>query len=113
MDFLISIVFLTNSLRLHSLKEDVVLDMEAQIRAELLCSTPFSHTGFQMFNPGYKWFGENLAMGIDSPVSVVVAWYKSPSHRANMLNKHYSFVGVGRFVCKDGTSRTVEMFGGK
>jgi len=41
------------------------------------------------------WFGENLAV---SPVCdaqrIVKAWMGSPTHRANILNRHYVRIGV-------------------
>jgi uncharacterized protein YkwD len=41
--------------------------------------------------------GENLAMNIDSAAEVVEAWMNSPSHRENMLNPHFTEIGVGYF----------------
>lgn len=45
----------------------------------------------------YGWFGENLYAGTYgqvSPREVVAAWLQSPSHRANMLRRHFRHVGV-------------------
>jgi len=115
--FAIGVVMMTNALRAHPLQEDTLLDLDAQVRAELLCTEPFSHAGFEKFNPGYHYYGENLAMGDDAsvfatPQSVVLAWYKSPTHRENMLANHYEYIGVGRTICPDGSNREVQLFGG-
>jgi uncharacterized protein YkwD len=45
----------------------------------------------------YSWFGENLFAGQDGQVSareVVAAWLESPSHRANVMRRHFQHVGV-------------------
>jgi len=115
--FTVGVVMFTNAMRTHSLKEDTLLDMDAQVRAELLCFEPFSHAGFEKFNPGYHYYGENLAKGDDARVfatslSVVTAWLNSPTHRENMLAERYQYIGVGRAVCKDGSNREVQFFGG-
>lgn len=46
----------------------------------------------------YPWssYGENLAMGsFDSAEELVTAWYNSPGHRANLLSKNHTELGVG------------------
>ena len=47
-------------------------------------------------NYAYVTIGENLAMGDFSNESdLVQAWMNSPGHRANILNKHFTEIGVG------------------
>jgi uncharacterized protein YkwD len=46
--------------------------------------------------------GENIAMGQQSPRSVMTAWMNSPGHRANILNCGYHSLGVGVYY-GDGT----------
>ena len=46
-------------------------------------------------------WGENIAAGQDSPESVVDAWMNSPSHRAAILNKDYTYMGVGYYYIED------------
>jgi uncharacterized protein YkwD len=41
--------------------------------------------------------GENIAMGQQSPQSVMSAWMNSPGHRANILDCDYHSLGVGVF----------------
>lgn len=64
----------------------------------------FSHTSptygspFQMmtsFGISYMAAGENIAAGQPDPKSVVTAWMNSPGHRANILSKSYTQIGVG------------------
>lgn len=64
----------------------------------------FSHTSptygspFHMmstFGIAYTSAGENIAAGQPSPKAVVTSWMNSPGHRANILNKSYSQIGVG------------------
>jgi len=55
----------------------------------------------------YKSAGENIAMGQSTPEQVVKAWMNSPGHRANILNKNYTHIGVG--YVKDGNYWT-QMF---
>jgi uncharacterized protein YkwD len=46
---------------------------------------------------GYRgdWIGENLAVGNITARKVMAMWKASPPHRANLLNGHFSRVGVG------------------
>ncbi len=58
---------------------------------------------FQMiksFGLAYRAAGENIAMGYKTPQAVVTGWINSPDHRANLLNKNFTQIGVG--YCADG-----------
>lgn len=64
----------------------------------------FSHTSptygspFEMmksFGISYRTAGENIAKGQRTPSEVVSAWMNSSGHRANILNKSFSKIGVG------------------
>ena len=52
---------------------------------------------------GWTRAGENVAAGYSSG-NVVTAWMNSPGHRANILNKGYTDIGIGFF--KDAKGRT-------
>lgn len=62
----------------------------------------------------YSYAGENLAVDFANSSSVVNAWYDSPTHRDNLLNKNYTEIG---FAVVDGelngrkTTLVVQMFG--
>lgn len=64
----------------------------------------FSHTSatygtpFQMiknFGISYRSAGENIAKGYKTPAAVVEGWMNSSGHRANILNKSFTEIGVG------------------
>lgn len=46
--------------------------------------------------------GENIARGQRTPEDVMAAWMSSPGHRANILNCHYTKLGVGMHHGPDG-----------
>ncbi len=62
----------------------------------------------------YIYAGENLAKNFNTSKQVVEAWYDSPSHKENLLNKNYTEVG---FAVVNGeldgyeTTLVVQMFG--
>jgi len=105
------IISLTNSERkdndpeLINLKEDNALTNVAVIRVKDM----FAHQYFEHNSPagdnaskeavknGYSYItiGENIALGnFDGSAGLVTAWMNSPGHRANILNKNYTEIGV-------------------
>ncbi|MED4887570.1 SafA/ExsA family spore coat assembly protein [Lysinibacillus fusiformis] len=55
--------------------------------------TPF--TMMKNFGISYRSAGENIAKGQRSAQEVVTAWMNSEGHRANILNKNYTHIGIG------------------
>lgn len=47
------------------------------------------------FGISYRTAGENIAKGQRTPSEVVNAWMNSSGHRANILNKSFTKIGVG------------------
>lgn len=47
------------------------------------------------FNISYSYAGENIAAGQRTPEEVVTAWMNSPGHKANILKKEFTTIGVG------------------
>jgi uncharacterized YkwD family protein len=47
------------------------------------------------FGIGYSSAGENIAAGQQTPQEVVNSWMNSPGHRANILDRNYTQIGVG------------------
>lgn len=95
---ILTLLILINSVRVHPLKESVVLDQKAQARSEILCQTQdWSHDGWLDSFKGskYQYAGENLAKGFTSNLSEVQAWMASPTHRANILKSQYTMIGIG------------------
>jgi uncharacterized YkwD family protein len=103
------VIDLTNAQRrqngLPALKADSQLSSVAQRKAiDMQQNHYFSHTSptygspFDMmrdFGVTYRSAGENIAQGQRTPQEVVTAWMNSPGHRANILNRNYTNIGVG------------------
>ncbi len=52
--------------------------------------------GFKNIGITYGHIGENLARNFSTPNEYVTAWMNSPSHRANIVNNHYNYIGIGQ-----------------
>jgi hypothetical protein len=87
------------------LKENPLLDKAAQLKAEDMASLGyFAHTSPEGKTPWY-WFdqvgyryayaGENLAVNFFESEDVAEAWMNSPTHRANIIKKDYTEIGIG------------------
>ena len=42
-----------------------------------------------------NWAGENLGVGLWSPRRMLRSWIASAPHRANLLGRHYRWIGIG------------------
>lgn len=92
------------NLGLPALIENQKLDKAAQMKADdMVQKQYFSHISPQGLTPwywflqsgyNYKYAGENLAIGFYDSNEAFNAWFNSPSHRENMLNKNYKEVGT-------------------
>ena len=103
------VIRLVNEIRaknsLGTLKEDWELSRVARYKSEdMKNNNYFSHTSptygspFDMmkkFGISYRGAAENIAKGQKTPQEVVNAWMNSSGHRANILNKNYTHIGVG------------------
>ncbi|WP_308434409.1 sigma-70 family RNA polymerase sigma factor, partial [Streptomyces anandii] len=88
-----------------ALTEDSQLDAAAQGHSDDMAARGFfDHTnpdgkdpGQRITAAGYRWstYGENIAMGQQTPESVMNSWMNSPGHRANILNCSFKNIGVG------------------
>ena len=58
--------------------------------------------------PHWRWVGENVGYGPDA-ITIHVAFMQSPAHRANILDRDYTQVGVGAVV-RDGRVWVAEVF---
>jgi len=132
-DFAINVTDRTNIERkkasLQPLKENSALSYAAYLRAkDILVNQDFSHIAtesgeikaqkaIQIVGYRYREAGENLAMGIDDPNEVVVAWLDSPEHKANLLSKDFKETGVavlsGEFQGQKDTYIVVQLFGAR
>lgn len=103
------VLVLCNQIRakygLPSLTMNWQLERMGRIKAQEMASKNyFSHTSptygspFQMmkaFGISYSNAGENIAAGQPTPQAVVNSWMNSSGHRANILSKTYTQIGVG------------------
>ena len=90
---------------LSKLTEDWELSRVARYKSQDMKDNKYlSHTSpvygspFEMiknFGIYYRSAGENIAKGQSTPQAVVNAWMNSSGHRANILNKNYTRIGVG------------------
>lgn len=70
--------------------------------------SPF--TMMQNFGIRFSAAGENIAYGQRTPQEVVNAWMNSAGHRANILSRSYSQIGVGFARNQNGTAYWTQMF---
>ncbi|MFD8734238.1 sigma-70 family RNA polymerase sigma factor [Streptomyces sp. NPDC059618] len=85
--------------------EDPQLENAAQAHSDDMAALNFfEHTnpdgadpGQRITAAGYHWstYGENIAMGQQTPQAVMDSWMNSPGHRANILNCSFKNIGVG------------------
>ncbi len=122
------LVDLTNTDRaengLGTLTTNETLVLAAQLKAnDMAAKSYFAHTSPEGLNP-WHWFnqaeykfqyaGENLAVYFSDSADVERAWMNSPSHRANILNGHFTEIGI---ATAEGTYQgrptvfVVQMFG--
>lgn len=87
-----------------SLKVNPLLEEAARLKAKDMAEkgyfahySPEGASPWQWINKaGYKFVyaGENLAINFDDSESVNNAWMNSPGHRANILNGHFTEIGI-------------------
>lgn len=113
---------LSNSL--SELKVNPVLVLAAKYKAEDMAAKGyFAHTSPEGLTPWF-WFGkagyafsyagENLAIDFSESADVNTAWMNSAGHRANLLNKNFTEIGVatarGVYQGRE-TTYVVQLFG--
>lgn len=118
------VVRLTNIERqkygLSPLKHNWQLSRVARYKSEDMKNRGyFSHTSptygspFKMmsdFRIKYSAAGENIAMGQRTAQDVVRGWMNSSGHRANILNKNFTEIGVGYAKNSSGRTYWTQMF---
>lgn len=102
------LIDLTNEHRIEAnevpLLKNEKLEAAAKLKGEdMVAKEYFSHDSPDGVTPWY-WFrqagysflyaGENLAINFTDSADVEKAWIKSPSHRANILNKEFREIGI-------------------
>jgi uncharacterized protein YkwD len=71
------------------------------------CFTVFSETGVQ-----YSTAGENIAQGQRNAAAAMTSWMNSEGHRANILSRNFTAVGIGYYNDK-GTLYWLQLFTGR
>ena len=108
-DFKMQILSLTNNYRAENGLAPLSWDDNLAAVAQMHCddmqtrdyfdhNTPEGKTPFErMTDYGivYLSAGENLAVGYPTPESVMEGWMNSESHRQNILNPTFKYMGVG------------------
>lgn len=110
-DFATQVVKLVNAERakagLGALTSDALLDKVAMAKVKDMSNnnyfdhqSPTYGSPFDMmkqFGVTYSYAGENIAKGQKTPQEVVTAWMNSAGHRANILSKNFTQIGVGYY----------------
>ncbi len=100
------------------------LDKAAQLKAnDMAGSQYFAHTSPTGITPwywinkvGYTFIyaGENLAIDFTESVDVENAWLNSPKHKENIMNEHFTEIGIATaegYYNGSPTTYVVQMFG--
>ena len=119
--FAAEVVKLVNAERarygLSALTIDVKVQQAAQVRAQETVQS-FSHTrpsgasfssALTEAGVSYTRAGENIAYGQATPQAVVSAWMDSEGHRANILSRNFTKIGVG-YTFSGGTAYWTQLF---
>lgn len=90
---------------LAPLATDALLTSAAQAHStDMVVRAFYSHTGPDGSQPWdraaaagstRRMIGENIACGQRSPAEVVEGWMNSPGHRANILKREFTHIGIG------------------
>ena len=110
-DYAAQVVSLVNQERakqgLSALKTDAKLTAVALAKAkDMYNNNYFDHNSptygspfdmMKQFGVSYSYAGENIAKGQRTPQEVMTAWMNSSGHRANILNAHYTSIGVAYY----------------
>lgn len=94
---------------LAALKDNSQLSNVARTKSgDMVTNNYFDHTSptygspfdmMKQFGITYTAAGENIAMGQPTASSVMTGWMNSPGHKANILSKDFTDIGVG--IAKD------------
>ncbi|MBE5981646.1 MAG: CAP domain-containing protein [Paenibacillaceae bacterium] len=97
---------------------DANVEKAANVRANEI-QTSFDHvrpngssfsTALREQSVNFQGAGENIAWGQKTPEEVMNAWMNSAGHRANILNKNFTHIGVGNLQNSAGTQYWVQLF---
>jgi uncharacterized protein YkwD len=105
--------------RLAPLRTDAHLQEVARAHAlDMLQRRYFGHVTPEGESPfdrmrdagiAYGWAGENLALNRDEPSAERALW-NSPRHRANLLESHFTHVGIAAIETREAGEMIVQLF---
>lgn len=114
---------LPEQISLHEVEQNVIRRTNAErvsrglrplVVDERLMTTARKHGRWMArsgnFRHGNYNVGENIAMGQPNSAGALNAWMNSSGHRANILNRGYSRIGVAAFRNRGGTVYWVQQF---
>ena len=103
---------------LSPLTVDSKVAAAASTRAKEI-ETSFSHTrpdgssfstALTQSGASFRGAGENIAYGQRTPEEVMKGWMNSQGHRANIMNKDFTTIGVGYHQNSNGTGYWTQLF---
>lgn len=103
---------------LSPLSASLAVSDAAYIRSKEITQN-FSHTRpngssfstvLQQNGISFSSSGENIAYGQRTPQEVMNTWMNSSGHRANILNRNYTTIGVGCYQAANGTLYWTQLF---
>lgn len=103
---------------LKALTADKNMTAAAQVRAKEI-EKNFSHTrpngnsfstALRDNGVSYRGAGENIAWGQKKPAEVMKGWMNSSGHKANILNKNFTKIGVANHKNAAGKNYWVQIF---
>ncbi len=117
-------LWLLNQTRTRQGLGQLTLDPQASVVArqhgqDMCARRYFSHTTPEGRQPWdrlkaggvrFRAAGENIAMGHPTPTDVHRGWMESQGHRENILRPVFTRVGLGLYVCRDGTPYWTQLF---
>jgi uncharacterized protein YkwD len=122
-----SLVQLTNAERssagVPALRADSRLMQAAQLHADqmarlgrlehVLSGAQYPRPEDRLAAAGYQWsaYAENIAMGQSSAAAAMDSWMRSSGHRANILNRGVTEIGIGFARDSGGRPYYVQVFG--
>lgn len=120
--FAMQVIKLVNKERakegLPELRYDAKIEKAALVRAKETVAS-FSHTrpdgssfstALKEQGVSYRGAGENIAWGQKTPEEVMEGWMNSPGHRANIMNKNFTKIGVGYYQNAQGRNYWTQLF---
>lgn len=93
-----------------SYRMDIQKASDLRAKEASVCWSHSRPDGTPYYSADDRIYGENLAKGYKTPQEIVMAWMKSKSHRANILNPDYKGACIGECIAGNGKKFTSSEF---